>query len=265
MMVPRSPGSASSAHSTARPFLDVVLVGDDRLRVDLRHVLGDAVALVAHDDGEVVRALCPGPPGSAWATRLRPPIVWRTLGSWTSCVCPHWAARTITAVGRRSLTGRSSFLDRGVLGCALTPAHAGAGVRLGHATRGERGCRPGHGRAVTPLTSTSRAMAYAGWHRAPVGCRAQGGADLCQPCDHGGRAGPPKLADPGLALAPTPCRAAMSLDREPPRMSGDAARPRTVTGPGSLGRKSTCVACPDSKSGGPCRQTNRGSSWTWTG
>ena len=42
--------------------LDVVLVGDDRLRVDLRHVLGDAVALVAHDDGEVVRARAPGRP-----------------------------------------------------------------------------------------------------------------------------------------------------------------------------------------------------------
>jgi hypothetical protein len=80
-----------------------------------------------------------------------------------------------------------------------TPAHVGAGVRLGHATRGERGCRPGHGRAVTPLTST----------RERHGIRPETGRSRTLPArvapiapnratmEERGRQSPPKLADPG--------------------------------------------------------------------
>ena len=189
--------------------LDVVLVGDDAPRGRPARTCSATRSRSWRTTTARCCGLVPRAARIAWPTRVRPPIVCRTLGVVDFMRVPSPAARTITAVGRRSLTGRSSFGGSGCTRVRATPADVGAGVRLGHATRGAGVAVP-PGRTVSPSTSS----------------------------------------------AP---RARRWRARMPP--SG----PRRPRGPRSAcdcspGRSRTCVACPDSKSGGPCRQTNRGSS-----
>ena len=122
--------------------LDLVLVGDDRARVDLGHVLGHQVALVADDDGEVLGSGSRGPRRSR-GRRGCPAMRCRTLGVADFIRVPSPAARTMTAASRGCRGGCSRARAPGLLGAT--------GRR--HATGRSVG---GHARAFAPTRSVSR-------------------------------------------------------------------------------------------------------------
>ncbi len=170
----RRKGLERALHGATRA-LDLVLVGDEHVRVMLEHVLGDPVAVVPHDDHEVLGT---DPPRR-----------------------PQGVSHEGAPSDRVQHLG-----DRGLHACALTSGED------------DHGCGPrfAHGRSSFGSDAVGR--------RPRPGPRSEG-------------------------------RRSHSTRRPPPHPSGCVCRPL-----GSPGRSRTCVASPDSKSGGPCRQTNRGSS-----
>ena len=196
--------------------LDVVLVGDDGRRGRRsRDVLGDAVALVAHDDGEVL-GLVPRAARIAWATSVRPPIVWSTLGVVDFMRVPSPAARTITAVGRRSLTGAAPLGGSGCTRVRTTPADERRRGAPRPCYSWGWGRRPAPGAHRDPLHTERTTGVVAGGRV----CRRAGRVD---------HAGPARRATaPRAGVEPTSLVLIQSQAGPAGRPTGD--RRRTVTG-----------------------------------
>ncbi len=135
----RAGSTLERALDGAARALDLVLVGDEYVGVVLEHVLGDPVALVPHDDGEVLGSDPAGSPQGMPHERAPADRV-QHLGDRGLHACALASSKDDHG-GRPWIAHGSQLLCIGMHVGAVPVRACGFGMRS-HATRGSSGHRP---------------------------------------------------------------------------------------------------------------------------